>query len=191
MLLEFFGTSCRVLVKNEVFNRLWDTVTMQHFVVRRDLNLIQCVLIQKRHTHTHTHIHKQTHTSSFWWSWSVQMASGLLYIIQACLHGMSGGSLSCQDYFAHSQKQWRNCGLLCMLPAKCCFQNQLKGGSCCFFLFLFFAHIQFCLFHSQTVFLISSTLSLLHASQRAHGSRMELDNIFVMLYLLQSSDHCS
>lgn len=55
------------------------------------------------------------------------MASGPLYIIQTYLHVVSGGSCRCQDYFSHSQKQWKSCGPLCVLPAKC-FQNQPKEG---------------------------------------------------------------
>ena len=107
--------------------------------------------------HTETHTHRNTQ-AILWWSWPVQMASGPLYIIQACLHGVSGGSLRCQDYFAHSQKQWKNCGPLCMLPAKCCFQNQLTVGSS-FYLFIYCQHST--LFHFKTVFSLYFTLFIL------------------------------
>ena len=130
-------------------------MTMQHFVVSRELKVIQSCPVTAaralqtlhRPTHRNKQTNKQTHTHThrntqaiLWWSWPVQMASGPLYIIQACLHGVSGGLLRCQDYFAHSQKQWRNCGPLCMLPAKCCFQNQLREGSC-FCVFIYCQHL--------------------------------------------------
>lgn len=89
------------------------------------------------------------------------MALGPLYIIQACLHGVSGGSHRCQDYFAHSQKQWKNCGPLCMLPAKCCFQNQLKGGRFFFFFSIFWTHSVLSISLTDHVLLQYVTLFLL------------------------------
>lgn len=118
------------------------------------------------------------------------MASGPVYIIRACLHGLSGGSHRWKDYFAHSQKQWRNSGPLRMLPAKCCLKNQLSILVVfCFLLlcfFIYFSHILLFIWLSGCIFFNS------HSTHRADGTRMKLvDNNFGFLYLVQSSDHCS
>lgn len=97
---------------------------------------------------SHTHI-------VLWRLCPVQMASSPLYIIQACLHGVSGCSHRCQDYLAHSQKQWRDCGHVCshqqnmffFVVVFCSFFFLKSALKFFFFFIVIFVYVWFCWFH--------------------------------------------